>query len=103
KGGKLLIGVCDNKTIAGVDPEEEKHMLKQAAEFYCNPPVALSFQEEEIEEEEKIVLIVNIDESSCKPHLAKQKNGSWACYVRVKDKSVPAGKTLLKQLQNQFK
>lgn len=101
KGGKLLIGVCDNKFIVGIDPEEEKHMLIQAAVFYCDPPVALSFQEEELKEEEKTVLIVEIQESNQKPHYAKQTSGTWLCYVRVKDKSIPAGKNLIKLMQIQ--
>lgn len=100
KGGKMLIGVCDNKFIVGVDPEEEKHMLMQAATFYCDPPLVLSFQEDELEEEGKTVLIAEIHESTQKPHYAKQPNGTWVCYVRIKDKSIPAGKSLIKLLQN---
>ena len=71
-GGKILIGVCDNKYIIGVDPEEEKYMLTTAAGHYCDPPVKLIFHEEEIEDGSKTVLIVQIEESTQKPHFAKQ-------------------------------
>ena len=48
-GGKLLIGVKDNGSIAGVRSEEEKHMLEAAAEMYCQPEVALEFSEWKID------------------------------------------------------
>ena len=38
-GGKLLIGVKDNGNIAGIQSEEELHMIIGAADIYCSPPV----------------------------------------------------------------
>ena len=36
KGGKLLIGVADDKTIKGVKSEdEEKYMITKAAHIFC--------------------------------------------------------------------
>ncbi|WP_157433488.1 AlbA family DNA-binding domain-containing protein [Adhaeribacter aquaticus] len=93
RGGIILVGVMDNGTISGIDPEEEKHSLTKAAELYCNPPVKLFFKE--IEVEDKIVLKTIIFESKNKPHFAKVKEGDWRAYIRVKDESVQTDKWLI--------
>lgn len=97
KGGKILVGVRDDKAIVGVDPEEEKYVLETAADFYCDPPVRLKFEEVEDEEDdvEKIVLIVTIEESKDKPHFVKDKNAKRLVYIRQNDKSLPASKTMI--------
>ena len=99
RGGTILIGVKDNGTVTGIDPEEEKHTLQLAADFYCNPPVSLTF--EELEAERRIVLKVTIAESSTKPHFAKVKEDEWRGYVRVKDTSVQTSKMVNKVLENE--
>ncbi|MDG1720248.1 MAG: ATP-binding protein [Bacteroidia bacterium] len=35
KGGVLLVGVRDNRSIAGIRSEDEKYMLDLASSFYC--------------------------------------------------------------------
>lgn len=98
-GGTILIGVKDNGYICGVDPEEEKHVLQQAADFYCDPPVAVQY--EEIEEEDRTILKVLVPESSQKPHFAKLKEGDWRGYVRVQDTSVQTSKIVEKVLEQE--
>lgn len=95
KGGKILIGVKDDKTIVGVDPEEEKYILETAADFYCDPPVKLKFEEIEDEEEEKTVLVVLIEESTDKPHYIKNKYEERLVYIRQYDKCLPASKKMI--------
>ncbi len=97
RGGTILVGVRDDKTIVGVDPEEEKYILETAAEFYCDPPIRLTFKEIEEEEndEERTVLIVAIAESPDKPHFVKDKYANRLVYIRQNDKSLPAGKTMV--------
>ncbi|PSR52957.1 ATP-binding protein [Adhaeribacter arboris] len=90
RGGIILVGVQDNGSIVGIDPEEEKHTLQLAAQFYCDPPLSLNYNE--IEHEKRLVLEVIIPESSIKPHLAKVKDDDWRGYVRVKDESVQTSK-----------
>ncbi|WP_242928908.1 RNA-binding domain-containing protein [Pontibacter vulgaris] len=97
RGGTVLVGVKDNGTICGIDPEEEKHLLQLAAEFYCDPPVALHY--EELETDGEVVLKVIIPESTHKPHFAKVKEDDWRGYVRVKDTSVQTSKMVNKVLQ----
>jgi len=98
RGGIILIGVLDNGKICGVDPEEEKHSLQQAAEFYCQPPVRLAFKEIE-HDDDLIVLKAIVPESNQKPHLAKVKENDWRGYVRVKDESVQTSKLVLQALK----
>ena len=43
-GGRLLIGVKDNGSIAGVRADEEFHMIQAAAEMQCKPPIAFDVQ-----------------------------------------------------------
>ncbi|MDE6832131.1 MAG: ATP-binding protein, partial [Muribaculaceae bacterium] len=43
-GGRLLIGVKDNGTIAGVRSEEDIYMIEQAADLYCSPRVTVDFE-----------------------------------------------------------
>ncbi|EMR00949.1 RNA-binding domain-containing protein [Cesiribacter andamanensis] len=98
RGGLLLVGVSDDRSICGTDPEEEKYMLEQAATDYCNPPLPLQYQELE-DEEGRTVLLVQVQESAHKPHACRNQQGHWQVYVRLQDKSIPAGPTLLSQLE----
>ena len=66
-GGKLLIGVKDNGVIRGIRSDEEKYMLENAAQNYCQPEVAFSAKEWEIDE--KVILEVDIPFS--KKHIHK--------------------------------
>lgn len=99
-GGIILVGVTDRRTLVGIDPEEEKYMLEQAAQHYCHPPVLLNFEEIE-EEEEMVILKVSIAESLQKPHASLTKSGQWQVYIRQRDKSVPAGKNMTRLLSNE--
>ncbi|MFW5726470.1 MAG: helix-turn-helix domain-containing protein [bacterium] len=91
-GGKILVGVRDDRSIMVVDPEEEKYLLETAADFYCDPPVKLHYEEIEDEEEEKTILIVKIRESREKPHFVRDENEQRLVYIRQRDKSIPASK-----------
>lgn len=99
RGGIILIGVKDNGVICGIDPEEEKHTLHLAANFFCDPPVTLAY--EEVEVDHHTVLKVTIQESTHKPHFAKVKEDDWRSYVRVKDTSVQTSKMVNKVLERE--
>jgi predicted HTH transcriptional regulator len=90
KGGVILIGIRDDKSLINIDPEEERYMITEAAEHYCRPPVGLSFMEIEDEETNNIVLAVLIKESLQKPHFSKVNENDWRVYIRQNDKSVLA-------------
>ncbi len=98
-GGTLLVGVRDNKTIQGVDPEEEKYVLETAASFHCDPAVPLSYREVEVEESEVIVLEVTIAESEHKPHYTIDQHDERRVYIRQHDKSLPASKLMIDMMR----
>jgi predicted HTH transcriptional regulator len=98
KGGRLLIGVLDDGTIKGVKSEdEERYMITRAAHFFARPALDPIF--EEIYIDEKLVLVVEIEPSTTKPHYALADDGKWWVYIRVKDKSVLASKIVVDVLK----
>jgi len=98
KGGKLLIGVADDGAIKGVKSEdEERYMITKAAHLFTRPTLEPVF--EEIYVDDKLVLVVDIAESTTKPHYALAEDGKWWVYVRVKDKSVLASKIVVDVLK----
>ena len=99
RGGTLLIGVCDNRKIIGVDPEEEKYVLETAAGFHCDPAVALTYQEVEDEETDAIILKVDIAESRQKPHHVRGRDDQSQVYIRQHDKSLPASKLMIDMMR----
>jgi predicted HTH transcriptional regulator len=99
KGGRLLIGVADDGTIKGVKSEdEERYMITRAAHVFIKPALEPVF--EEVYVDDKVVLIVSIEESNIKPHYALAEDGKWWVYVRVKDKSVLASKIVVDVLKH---
>jgi predicted HTH transcriptional regulator len=88
EGGVILVGIRDNKTIAGIIPEEERFMLQLAVTRYCRPMIRLHYQE--VVEGKKTVLFVKIEQGSNKPYkalddwvklsLASMKRKYCTCY-----------------------
>jgi predicted HTH transcriptional regulator len=101
KGGRLLVGVNDNKTISGVRSEDEKYMLDMAASFYCRPEVKLTLNEWELGK--KTIIEAIIPEGTDKPYYAKDEDGKWWAHIRVKDQSLLASKVVVDVLKKQTK
>ena len=99
KGGRLLIGVRDNKSISGIRSEDEKYMLDLAASFYCKPEIPLQIVEHEING--KTILECIIRRGDAKPYFAKTEDGKWLAYIRVKDNSVLASKVVVDVLRRE--
>src|ERR1700760_237376 len=98
KGGRLLIGVADDGTIKGVKSEdEERYMITKAAQLFARPALEPVF--EEVYVDDKLVLVVEIKQSTEKPHYALAEDGKWWVYIRVKDKSVLASKIVVDVLK----
>jgi len=93
-GGRVLIGVKDNGSVSGVQPEEEFHMIEAAAEMYSQPPIAFTTQVWKVNN--KAVLEIFIEASSARPHFAKDETGEWCAYQRQDDRNVKANGVLLK-------
>ncbi len=99
KGGTLLIGVRDNGSIAGVRSEDEKYMLELAGTFYCEPKINIELKEHEIDG--KLIIEALIPAGNMKPYFAKDQEGKWLVYHRVKDRSLQASAVMFQVLKKQ--
>jgi predicted HTH transcriptional regulator len=93
-GGKLLIGVRDNGSIAGIRSDEEIFMLEAASEVFTKPVIKLDIHEWQVDN--KMVLEVDIIKSNTKPHFAQNDDDKWLAYIRHKDNNILANKILIK-------
>ena len=72
-GGTLLIGVDDDGAIAGLDAAEVRRsnqMLSNTASQHMRPPI--SFQTENVQTEQGLVIVVSIPDGISKPYLDHQ-------------------------------
>lgn len=105
RGGFILIGVDDDKSIYGIESEKSDiEFVKEAAEKICEPPV--NIKTNMIEIQQKDVLAIEVFESKNKPHRIQDYKtyldlNTAQVYVRINDKSVLAGKEMIKILQTQ--
>ena len=103
KGGYVIFGVDDDKTVVGVDSEKsESEMIKDAAENYCEPP--LNYSIDFIELYGKELVVASIPESDNKPHRLQDYQNELdinkaVVVVRVNDKSVQASKEMVRILR----
>ncbi|MDK2977571.1 MAG: hypothetical protein PWP52_285 [Bacteroidales bacterium] len=85
-GGKLLVGVRDNGSIAGVKSDEEFYMIQAAADLYCKPEV--TFETKVWKIEGKILLEITIPKLSLDELItAPNKDGKFRVYIRVNDQN----------------
>ena len=100
RGGMIIFGVDDDRSIVGVESEKsEVEMIQSAGRFYCDPPI-----EPEIEIvglREKDIIIATVNESPLKPHmLVNSTNGDTnKVFIRSNDKTVEASKEVVKVLK----
>lgn len=97
KGGTILVGINDDKTLHGVHAEEEKHMLTLAAELYCKPALQIEIKEHAFGK--KTILEAVIPKGEEKPYFAKGEDEKWWAYIRVKDQSLLASKVMVDVLK----
>ncbi|MDE0978871.1 MAG: ATP-binding protein [Flavobacteriales bacterium] len=100
-GGRLLIGVKDNGSIAGVRADEEFHMIQAAAEMQCKPPI--SFDVQIWKAEMKTVLEVQIPRSASRPHFCKDEKEQLQAYLRREDRIHRASPVLVKVWQYEMR
>ena len=93
RGGRVLIGVDDDGTLAGVrDAEEEEYVMRQALEGRCDPPVEITTERVPVSRKRSVVL-VTVPQSTQKPHfLVNGEDVKPTAYVRVDDMSVEASR-----------
>jgi predicted HTH transcriptional regulator len=104
-GGRIVLGVDDDGTIAGVDhASEQEFLLQQAIESHCTPPVEYD-TERVVVGDRKDVVVVMVPESEQKPHFVvpdpPSEDGKGPVYVRVEDRSVEASDETIERLRHQ--
>jgi predicted HTH transcriptional regulator len=92
-GGRLLIGVRDNGSIAGVRSDEEFYMIETAASLFCRPEIPVIVKQHE--SEGKTILEVEVSTGNKKPYLSKAEDGKWQAYFRHGDQNLVANNVLL--------
>lgn len=100
KGGMILFGVDDDRTIVGVESEKgEMELIDTAARFYCEPEIV--YEAEIVLIKSSDVVVVNIPESTNKPHKLLSDNDSdeVKVYIRYNDKSVLASRETINILK----
>ncbi len=93
KGGILLVGIGDDRTIPGLKhPEDDAYVIRQALKN-CKPP--LSVEELAIPiSPTRTVLQYRIAESQRKPHYYLAEDKTKESFVRVDDKCVRASREM---------
>ena len=105
RGGFILIGVDDDKSLYGIESEKSDiELVKESAQKYCEPPVEIKV--DHIEINEKDLLVIDVPESKKKPHRIQDYKkdldlNNTQVYVRINDKSVLASKEMIKIMQTQ--
>lgn len=89
RGGRLLVGVKDNGTIAGLRSEEDLYLLQSAAEIYCRPAVTLEMTTFACEGG-AVVLRAVIPPAPRRPVQCREADGTWQAYYRVADENILA-------------
>jgi hypothetical protein len=91
KGGILLVGIGDDRSIPGLKyPEDDSHVIKKALK-HCRP--ALHIRETFIPVgPNRTVIQYEIPESKNKPHCFMTADHSKESFVRVEDKSIKASR-----------
>lgn len=92
-GGRLLIGVRDNGSIAGIQSDEEIYMVDTAAHIFCRPEIAYTIKQHEIGG--KTIVEVEVDKGVKRPYQAKDEKGKWVSYFRHNDQNLVANRVLL--------
>ena len=88
-GGRLLIGVKDNGTVAGVRNEEDIYVVEQAAEMYCRPAQHVEFTAFRVDAS-AVVIRAEIARSARRPVQARDAEGRWTAFYRVADENIHA-------------
>jgi predicted HTH transcriptional regulator len=100
RGGYMIFGVDDDKSIIGVESEKsEAEFINDTASNYCEPPLKVNI--EYIQLEGKELVVVEIPESDQKPHRLQDYLNDFditraVVCIRVNDKSIQASKEMIR-------
>jgi len=92
-GGKILIGVRDNGSIAGIQSDEEIYMVDTAAHIFCRPEITYTIKQHVTGG--KTIVEVDIARGSKRPYQVKDEDGRWLSYFRHLDQNLVANRVLI--------
>jgi len=92
-GGKILIGVRDNGSIAGIRTDEEIYMVDTAAQLFCRPEIGFSIRQHTTEG--KTIVEVDVEKGNKRPYQVKDEEGRWIVYFRHNDQNLAVNRVLL--------
>ncbi|HBC79413.1 MAG TPA: ATP-binding protein [Bacteroidales bacterium] len=92
-GGKILIGVRDNGSVAGIKTDEEIYMVDTAAHLFCRPEISYTIKQHTTGG--KTILEVDVLRGTKRPYQVKDENGKWLSYFRNNDQNLLANRVLL--------
>lgn len=92
-GGKILIGVRDNGSIAGIRSDEEIYMVDTAAHLFCRPEITYAIKQHTTEG--RTILEVDVVKGTDRPYQVRDENGRWLAYFRHDDQNLAANRVLL--------
>jgi len=99
-GGRLLIGVKDNGTVAGVRSEEDIYVVEQAAGRYCDPPQTVEFTAFRAEAG-VVVIRAAIAPAEVRPVRCIDADGRRRAYYRVADENIAAHPLMVRAWRRQ--
>jgi predicted HTH transcriptional regulator len=105
EGGKLIVGIADDKSIKGLKfPDEDEFILRKAIESHIYPAVDYEIEHIKVEGERE-VLVFDIRKSPFKPHYVDLDGivDNRKAYIRVEEKSVQASKEMREILKGERK
>jgi len=92
-GGRLLIGVRDNGSLAGIRSDEEIYMVETAAHLFCRPEITYAVKQHTAGT--KTILEVEVAKGNKRPYQVKDEEGKWRAYFRHGDQNLIANRVLL--------
>lgn len=95
RGGRLLIGVKDNGTIAGVRNQEDIFVVEQAASRYCTPPQEIDFKAYRFQGD-IYVIVASVAPAPSRPVTVIEADGCGKAYFRVGDENIAAHPLMVK-------
>lgn len=92
-GGKILVGINDDKNIVGVDdPQTAITTINTWVSQYCDPkPLLHAYYSKELK-----IVVVEVGQGDNKPYFMREKG----CLVRQGDADVPASRSEVQQMMN---
>jgi predicted HTH transcriptional regulator len=93
EGGRILIGVRDNGSIAGISSDEEIYMVDTAVHLYCRPVIRYSVKQHGTGE--KTIVEIEVEKGDKRPYRVLDESGRWIAYFRHRDQNLVANRVLL--------